>query len=213
MSPSPIAPASVATPRRKENAQTACNEVREMRRRVEETGSPLYSRQHREMYDFPLLHWCRNRRVLEVGVGYGYGIERLAKSAREVVGIDILKENVAHASEARDLPNAAYVLADIRTWEAEPESFDVAVMIDVIEHISDDRRALENIRRLLKPRGTLFVSTVWPRLADDGVPFNRCHCREYFPREFRTLVKSVFPDVILHAYPERNLIIQAQKES
>ena len=204
---------TTAGPRcRKENPETACDEVAEMKRRAAETGSPLYSRQHRQMYDFPTLHWCGGRRVLEVGVGYGYGIERLASVAKAVVGIDILPSNIEHAARTYSLANVHYEVADICTWAAADESFDVAVMVDVIEHITDDAAALRNVHRLLRPRGMLFVSTVWPRLADDGKPLNRCHCREYFPREFRDLVRCVFPNVVIHAYAERNLIVQAQKD-
>ena len=196
---------------REENPEAPCDEVNEMEKRVRATGTHLYSRQHREMYDFPLLHWCTGRRVLEVGAGYGYGLSRVAEVAAEVVAIDVLEKNLKHCASHYALPNVRLELADICAWEAPESSFDVALLIDVIEHIGNDVQALRNVHRLLRPRGVLFVSTVWPRLADDGRPFNTCHCREYFPREFHKMICGVFPHVVLHACPERNLMAIAQK--
>jgi len=163
------------------------------------------------MYDFAALHWCKGARVLEVGVGYGYGISVLAPKSLEVVGIDTFHRCIEHSRKVYPFPNVRYEQVDICTWEEPGQSFDVAVMIDIIEHIRNPKLALHNIYRLLKPRGILFVSTPWPNLEAGGNPVNPHHIREYYPDEFYSTVKEVFPDAVLYSKEEDNLMIIAQK--
>ena len=46
---------------------------------------------------------ARQKRVLDIACGSGYGSAELAKVARSVTGIDVSEEAVAHAEEARRL--------------------------------------------------------------------------------------------------------------
>jgi len=194
---------------RAENKGQETHEVLLMQQRLKETGSPLYSEAHRQMYDFPVTHWCAGKTVLEIGIGYG--IERIAPLAEKVVAIDVDRRCVNHARQAYAFPNVTCREADICTWDAPAESFDVAVMIDVIEHIRDDVGALKNTRRLLLPGGVLFVSTPWPNLEPEGNPRNVCHVREYYPREFHARIAAVFEHCILFERRDKNLICMAQK--
>lgn len=165
------------------------------------------------MYEFPALHWCKDARVLEVGVGYGYGISILAPASSEVVGVDIYERCIEYAKEKYPFPNVRYECVDICTWSEQGASYQVAVMIDIIEHIHDPLSALRNVHRLLKPGGILFMSTPWPNLKEDGSPVNPHHIREYFPDEFHSLAKEVFPDAVLYSKANDNLMILAQKKA
>lgn len=196
---------------RKENSVQDTDEVGDMRRRANESGSPLYSEAHRLMYDFPLTHWCAGQTVLEIGVGYGFGVERIAPLAEKVVGIDVDTRCVNHVKKTYAMANTKYYEADICTWDVGSESFDVAIMIDVLEHIRNDVGALKNTKRLLRPGGTLFVSTPWPNLAPEGNPNNVCHIREYFPQEFFARLAGVFEHCLLFAHPDKNMMVIAQK--
>jgi SAM-dependent methyltransferase len=50
--------------------------------------------------------------------------------------------------------------ATVEEWQSEPESADLVVMLDVLEHVADPRLALEKIRTALHPEGLLILSTV-----------------------------------------------------
>lgn len=55
-------------------------------------------------------------------------------------------------------------------------SFDAALLGEVLEHLRDDVRALENVRRVLKPEGLLMVSIPFYHDAEEG------HMRIHSPK-------------------------------
>lgn len=110
------------------------------------------------------------KRVLEVG-GLGdlpeYERANLAgwqhtfvkEHAREVIGVDIDKDNLARAKAL----GFDYRYGDIEDATTLPEGpFDVILMIDVIEHLNDVGGAFRSARKLLAPGGTFVVSTPSP---------------------------------------------------
>lgn len=196
---------------RKNNEELPCDEVGNMLQRLKVTGSPLYSDGHRIMYDFPLCHWSKEARILEVGVGYGYGLQKLSGIAREIVAIDTDNKCIDFAITNYDFKNVKYLEADIRTLD-NIGLFDVVVAIDVIEHINNPIKAVANMKKLLKSGGVLFISTPFPKLYAEGNPVNPHHIREYFPDEFMDLIKSEFDDAIIYNKKNDNILIIAQKE-
>lgn len=110
--------------------------------------------------------WHPNpRRVLEVGCGEGYSTSRLAKAFpnAEIVAIDIMPQ----VGRLYDGPEGR-VNFRMQTAEAlaaaEPGSFDLVIMCDVIHHIPDDIRSsvLGAVKSLLAPQGRFAVKD-WAR--------------------------------------------------
>lgn len=98
-------------------------------------------------------------RVLDAGCGAGRGAGMLAEAgAEEVVGVDIAPEAISIAM-ARFGAVAAFTLGDLTGLPFDSESFDVVVGFEVIEHVDDQARALEELRRVLRPEGVLLVTT------------------------------------------------------
>ncbi|MCG2690320.1 class I SAM-dependent methyltransferase, partial [Candidatus Parcubacteria bacterium] len=75
-------------------------------------------------------------RVLDIGCGQGFLSFEIAQKAREVIGIDIDKENIVKASQRFALPNLKFVLGDILKYNFE-DRFDVIVLSNVLEHIKE----------------------------------------------------------------------------
>lgn len=108
-------------------------------------------------YYFPFLDLesMRGKRVMEIGLGSGASLHRIAGVAGACYGLDLsgetirlnqirqryfgTKVNLIHAS-ATDIP-----LAD--------NSLDVVVSVGCIHHIPDIQNAVNEIRRVLKPGG------------------------------------------------------------
>jgi SAM-dependent methyltransferase len=93
-------------------------------------------------------------RVLDLGCGPGNLLDFLAPRG-DVFGSDY------SADALRFCSGRGYrrlFRADFHSLPVRPESFDLVTCIDVIEHLADDRRALDELRRILRPGGILVVS-------------------------------------------------------
>ena len=120
-------------------------------------------------------------RLLDTGAAYGFFV-KVAEPWFEAQGIDI-SEYAARI--AREEFQAHVVRGDVEAIDAPDSCFDAVVMWDIIEHIIRPMRALQEMRRVLKPGGFLFVSTddaaCWlPRLLGRhwwalAPPLHLCH--------------------------------------
>lgn len=104
--------------------------------------------------------------ILEVGLGHGGYRNFLPPSAR-YIGLDIDPDSVAHAQ--RKHPNDTFVVADVTDAALPatlaPHPIDTVICINVLEHVPDDRRAVENLMAVLRPGGHLVVlSPAFPAL-------------------------------------------------
>jgi SAM-dependent methyltransferase len=92
-------------------------------------------------------------RILDVGCGTGATSAALRRFG-DVTGLDMGLAALGHA-RARGLVVARASAESLPVGDA---CFDVAVALDVLEHLDDDRRALEEIRRVLRPDGLLLAT-------------------------------------------------------
>ncbi|NOT10091.1 MAG: class I SAM-dependent methyltransferase [Gemmatimonadales bacterium] len=101
-------------------------------------------------------------RVLEVGCGVGYWTEYLKSlGVRHYLGNDIT--DVSVTTLRKRFPEYEFVQGDISETPLPENEFDLAVMIDVTQHITDDRRfelAMERLWKSIKQGGHLII-TVW----------------------------------------------------
>lgn len=86
--------------------------------------------------------------------GYAQGL--LDAGAAEVVGVDVEAPRVAIAN-ARELPGATFLAFDGERLPFPDASFDGAFVNEVLEHVTDERRSLAEIVRVLKPGGVVAV--------------------------------------------------------
>lgn len=96
------------------------------------------------------------RRVLDLGCRYGALTEYFAEG-NEVTGVDIDREALEHA-EARLGIQALWADLDdpLAFMDA---TFDVVVIGELLEHIREPQRLLDQAHRVLRPGGTLVGST------------------------------------------------------
>lgn len=95
------------------------------------------------------------RTVLDAGAGQGTLSIKLAKLGFEVTSADVSK---AAVKVLRDRAPGRVAEADVTSLPFEDESFDAAVLGEVLEHVEDDRQALAEVARVLRPRGVLALS-------------------------------------------------------
>jgi ubiquinone/menaquinone biosynthesis C-methylase UbiE len=107
---------------------------------------------------FLLAHASRGTTVLDLGCGAGEFSAALTKAGAQVIAVDVAAEALRRARER--VPGL-----DARLWSAgEPlpvddNAVDVVWAGEVIEHVADVAPWLSEVRRVLKPRGSLLVTT------------------------------------------------------
>jgi SAM-dependent methyltransferase len=92
-------------------------------------------------------------RILDVGCGIGTYVRRLRELSAHVYGVDIDERNVRRGSLS--LPNLA--LAASEQMPFPDNSFDVILLHEVIEHVSDDRATLQEACRVVRPGGKIVI--------------------------------------------------------
>jgi SAM-dependent methyltransferase len=99
---------------------------------------------------FVTRHGLQNKKVLEVGSGRGY----LQDIVVDYTGLD-LSPAVA--------PNyhKPFVVGSATAMPFSDSSFDAAWTVWVLEHISTPQKALEEMRRVVKPGGVMLLIVAW----------------------------------------------------
>jgi SAM-dependent methyltransferase len=118
-------------------------------------------------------------RVLEVGAGYGYVVPHLQRAAR-YVGLDLALSAVRQIG-ASAAGRAHALVADGAALPFPERCFDVVLCLEVVEHVGEPTRLVEECFRVVRPGGHVVFSTpsycnlfLFPKLlADLGVPAAR----------------------------------------
>ena len=100
--------------------------------------------------------------VVDIACGTGYGSNYLVMSGiSKVVGVDRAESVVAYANNtyAKKLNNLYFIAGDAFGIPLAPETADTVVSFETIEHISESDNFLRQIYQILKPNGSLVIST------------------------------------------------------
>ena len=103
----------------------------------------------------------RPPRVLDIGCGTGFLLERLAERGFSGVGIDLSPESVEHAKRRlAEIGAADRLTAQVGSaYEPPAGPFDLITLTGVLEHLEDPRACLRALREQLAPDGLLVIST------------------------------------------------------
>lgn len=108
------------------------------------------------------LTQAKEQKVIDLGCGFGVMtiLFRLF-GVKHVVGIDLDNEKVQVANKIIQevgIDNVCIYQGDVLTSGLPSENFDVAIANEVISHIQDLNRFFEEIHRILKRGGRLYIS-------------------------------------------------------
>jgi 2-polyprenyl-3-methyl-5-hydroxy-6-metoxy-1,4-benzoquinol methylase len=95
-------------------------------------------------------------RILEVGCGTGWMVDRM-RPFGEVAGTDLSEAVLAVAQQS--IPGARFIAGDFMTSDWPGKHYDVVVTMEVLSHVSNQEAFLERIADVLKPGGTLMLTT------------------------------------------------------
>jgi SAM-dependent methyltransferase len=105
-----------------------------------------------------------------------------------VLGFDYAAATVAHARAT--YPQAAFVRANLAALPVQTESVDIVVSLQVIEHVWNHPEFVGECRRVLRPGGSLVVSTPNRLTFSPGLetPVNPFHTHEFTAAELTGLL-------------------------
>jgi SAM-dependent methyltransferase len=92
------------------------------------------------------------KRILDLGCAAGWNMSRFVQYGRCPMGLDVAPERVQLARA-----HGPVMLASGLQLPLPDHSLDVVYVQHVLHHIGDVRQALHEVRRCLKPGGTLFL--------------------------------------------------------
>jgi SAM-dependent methyltransferase len=157
-------------------------------------------------------------RMLDVGCGIGTYVRHLQEFSSEVYGIDVSPKRLS----VNAMPGLVAGVGEQLPFK--PESFDLVLLNEVIEHVEDDVRTIEECVRVLRDGGYLVIfapNRLYPfethgvqigkRYIFGNIPLvnylpdslrNRLvpHARAYRARELKRLVGSVPLRTVVHSY-------------
>lgn len=124
---------------------------REAASRVKEATAQLYLAEIRRYQGLP------RGQMLEIGCGDGDFLVLAEREGWQVTGVE-------YAAAASDRARKRLKQGEVRCGELSDaklaaEQFDLCVISDVVEHVRSPRDFLQEIHRVLKPNGTLFIAT------------------------------------------------------
>ncbi|MBM4215706.1 MAG: bifunctional 2-polyprenyl-6-hydroxyphenol methylase/3-demethylubiquinol 3-O-methyltransferase UbiG [Gammaproteobacteria bacterium] len=105
----------------------------------------------------------RGARVADVGCGGGLLAEALTRAGASVTAIDLAPSmiEVAKLHAAGERLQINYRVQSVESLATEATgTFDVVTCMEMLEHLPDAAQVVSELSRLLKPNGSLFVSTL-----------------------------------------------------
>jgi ubiquinone/menaquinone biosynthesis C-methylase UbiE len=141
----------------------------------------IFHRNRERVFTRLIQQYADKTIVLDVGCGTGLLLRHMKEDA---IGLDINPWNV---KKAREHTRRQIIRADAELLPVRPAVFDLVVCTETLEHLPDPLRALEEMRRALKPNGKVigsvphphpgwrlrFLSSTHPR----GEPFHHNYAR------------------------------------
>lgn len=139
------------------------------------------------------VEYVKDKVVLDIACGEGYGSNILGRVASKVYGVDIDKSVIAHARKNYLAGNLDFKVGDCKNIPLDDETVDVIISFETIEHHDHHEEMLSEFRRVMKNGGILIISSPDKLEYSDLTGYsNPYHVKELYRGEFETLLKNHF---------------------
>ncbi|WP_019155053.1 class I SAM-dependent methyltransferase [Robertmurraya massiliosenegalensis] len=146
--------------------------------------------EHLARYHFA-IHYAKGR-VLDFACGSGFGSNVIAsakkKEIEKIIAVDIDRETITYAKGKYYHPLVSFQVENCvePTLPEKIGQFDLIVSFETLEHVDKEDIFMENIYQMLKPGGTLVIST--PFGQGRGKPTSEpYHVHQLTEQEFQEL--------------------------
>jgi 2-polyprenyl-3-methyl-5-hydroxy-6-metoxy-1,4-benzoquinol methylase len=153
-------------------------------------------------------------RVLDIACGTGYGCHMVAKVCKrevaEIIGVDNDAETVLYAHREYNHQKVTYLLGDAEDPHLPDKlgAFDTILSFETIEHLNNDQLFMDSLYRMLKPGGTLVLSSPFGR--GRGKPTSEpFHVHQLTSEQFEELfIRFTHVDI----YYQRNVTFEKPRD-
>ena len=166
-----------------------------------ETEFGLVFKVRRRLEARRLLSWCRNlpdgARIIDIGCGDGFHLELLkdfGKQTWQVEGVDA-DERAVKMAHQKGLTVHQGLLENLNLPS---ETYDLAILIQTIEHLAAPPQLLANVRKLLRPGGRVVIVTDNTDSLDFRIFKQRYWGGYHFPRHW-----NLFNPQTIHLLAEK----------
>jgi 2-polyprenyl-3-methyl-5-hydroxy-6-metoxy-1,4-benzoquinol methylase len=129
--------------------------------------------------------------ILEIGTGKGNYYQYLAKKYKSYISLDIDKEVIETAK--KKYPHGIFIQADITSDEIEKfflQKLNSIIIVNVLEHIKNHEKAIENLFNILQPNGYLIILVPAFNFLFNDLDRLAGHERRYSKSEIAILLKK-----------------------
>jgi O-antigen biosynthesis protein len=144
-----------------------------------------------------IIPFIRNKTVLDIACGEGYGTALIGKYAKKVIGVDIDEACIEWASGnyASNNDKLSFLQGTVSSIPLDDNSIDVVISFETIEHVTeaDQHLFMSEVKRVLKPDGLLIIST--PNTAMYSIKQdlnNQFHLKEFAKEELKNFLNEYF---------------------
>lgn len=139
------------------------------------------------------LEIVKNKKVLDIASGEGYGSSLLSKYASFVIGVDIDSSSIEKAKVKYGSAKVEFRHGSTSNIPVLDSSVDVVISFETIEHHNEHEEMMLEIKRVLSPNGILIMSSPDKEFYSDKTAKNNIyHIKELYFLEFKNLINKHF---------------------
>lgn len=143
-----------------------------------------------------VMDLCRDKVVMDIACGDGYGSNLMAQKAAKVIGVDISEEAVLSARDKYRRANLEYKVGSADKIPAPDNTIDVLISFETLEHHDRHDEMMQEIKRVLVPGGLCIISTPDKLVyTDKPNKINPFHVKELYKDEFKNLIRHYFKNI------------------
>lgn len=140
-----------------------------------------------------VTEYIRNKTILDIACGEGYGSNLMSQYASFIYGVDIDRVTIEHAKVKYEKDNLRFIEGSTSRIPMDEDSVDVVVSFETLEHHDEHVKMFEEIKRVLRPNGMLIISTPDKYYYSDIRKYkNPYHIKELYKSDFIALINNFF---------------------
>jgi len=157
----------------------------------------------------------KSEKIIDLGCGYGNIIQAIKKRypKKKIIGVDISPVRIKFLKEKYSKDK--FLCRDVVNTKLKKDFFDLIISTQVIEHLKDDKKFINEIGRIMKKGGYVYISSVikkpWAvyKYRNKGkFVLDPTHEKEYkHEKEFLDLFKEKFSLVKFKIFPVKRRLL------